>query len=89
MRGIPFNMPNIQGHVYDPGMQPYSPGVSSAAFFPARPIVPWPRAVDTLHTLASHPGTPRSRALIPDVNQYGPLPANYLFLGGVVGKSKG
>lgn len=90
MRGLFFNFPNIAGTQYDPGAQPYSPGVSHqewpGAVFHA---IPWPRMVGTINALASHPGIPRMRAITPVVDRLSVFPANYLFLSGVVGKSQG
>jgi hypothetical protein len=89
MRGVPFRMPNIQSLAYDTGYQPFNPGESDAAFFPAGQLLPWPRVVGTINALANDPGTAHMRAPLPVVNQYAPFPANYLFLSGVVGKSQG
>jgi len=87
-----FNLPDNSGKQYAPGWQPNSPGNSSTPgwsggmdFMP----VPWPNAVPTLNALANDPGTPRNRAILPDINRYAFIPADYLFIGGFVGKSQG
>lgn len=85
-------MPNIQGREYAPGWQPNSPGNSSTPGWTGgmdfNPI-PWPTMVPTISALASDPGTARQRAILPDVNRYGVLPEDYLFIAGFVGKSQG
>lgn len=88
-----FNIPNPASLAYDPGPQPYSPGESEMPWaghmgmqFSA---MPWPGAVPVLHVLANNSGTPRDRAIIPVVNRYSPLPADYMYIGGFAGKSKG
>lgn len=88
-KGDVFNMPNIQGTVYAPGAQPYSPGNSHIAWSGAtfNPIA-WPKTVPVINALANNSGTPRSRAIVPVVDRYAPDPYNYLYLSGVVGKSR-
>ncbi|HKY44761.1 MAG TPA: hypothetical protein VJM50_16840 [Pyrinomonadaceae bacterium] len=87
-----FNMPDNSGKKYAPGWQPYSPGNSSTPGWSGGMDfmgVPWPTAVPSLNALASDPGTPRARAILPDVNRYAFLPTNDLFISGIVGKSQG
>ena len=88
-----FRIPNIVGRIFAPGAQPYSPGNSHQAWgghmgmqFSA---MPWPTPVQSINALANNSGTPRSRAPIPVVNRYSPLPSDYLIIGGIVEKSKG
>jgi hypothetical protein len=93
MLGLPLRVPYLANQfVLDPGPQPINPGQSDsllrAALNPYT-IKPWPIVVGTISALLSSPGTPRARAPVPVVNQYGPGPANYLFIGGFVSKSKG
>lgn len=87
-----FRVPDNSGKQYAPGWQPNSPGNSSTPGWSGGldfMAVPWPTAVPTLNALASDPGTPRTRAILPDINRYAPLPMNDLFIGGFVGKSQG
>ena len=90
--GALFRVPDNSGTVYAPGWQPNSPGNSSTPgwsggmdFMP----VPWPTMVPTINALANDPGTPRQRAVLPDVNRYAYIPENYMFIAGFVGKSQG
>lgn len=87
-----FRVPDNSGKQYAPGWQPNDPGNSSTpgwnggqTFMP----VPWPNVVPSINALASDPGTPRARAILPDINRYAFLPADNLFIGGFVGKSQG
>jgi len=93
MKAFPFNFPNIAGNVYSPGPQPYSPGTSHMPWSGHMGMKdspqPWPSQVPVLHMLASFEGTPRMRAPLPVVNQYGLLPYEYLYLQGQVGKKQG
>lgn len=94
MRAVPFIFPYIAGTAYAPGPQPYSPGESvmvNIGGLMGRNASPqmWPGTVPTLRTLASNPGTPRARASIPVVDNFAPLPSNYLYIDGFVSKSKG
>lgn len=90
MRGIPFHIPNLIGNVYTPGNQPNNPGEPTAHWIVERfNLIPWPRVVGTVNALASNFGTPHMRAPVPVVNRYSPLPENYLFIAGIVGKSQG
>lgn len=85
-----FNMPNISGHQYAPGIQPNSPGES---------VAPWPGAVfelkpcaapvPVINLLIGNTGQARQRGVKPDVNQYATLPENFLFMAGFTGKSRG
>lgn len=83
-----FAIPNITSwpvygaQIRDPG-EPYTPPVVGF-----RPLYT-PNWVPVLHMLGSDPGTPRSRAVLPLVNRYGPLPTDYLFVAGVAQKSQG
>lgn len=88
-KGDVFNMPNIRGTVYAPGWQPYSPGNSHIAWSGAtfNPIA-WPKTVPVINALANNSGTPRNRASVPVVDRYATEPNNYMYLAGVVGKSK-
>jgi len=86
---IDFRMPNIQGKRYDPGRQPYNPGESQAGNGPHFSPLPWPNIVPSLVALANHPGVPRAQALQITNNSTAPAPANYLFLAGFAGKSRG
>lgn len=91
MAGL-FHMPDNSGKVYDPGVQPYSPGVSHIGGWNGGQYfqnIPWPNAVPSLNALANDPGTARARALQIDNNQYAFLPTFDLFLAGFVGKSQG
>lgn len=45
--------------------------------------------VGVFNLLIGNPGIARDRAVIPNVNRYGPLPTGYLTIGGYVGKSQG
>lgn len=89
-----FRVPNIAGRTYAPGPQPNAPGVS---FLPwlghalglSASRQPAPTPVGVINLLIGNPGTPRNRAPVPVVNQYGPLPTDYLTIGGFVGKSQG
>jgi len=93
MQGTPFVFPYLANQfAFDPGPQPYSPGQSnSVARRALNPFTlkPWPNVVGSINALMSSPGTPRMRAPVPVVNNYGPNPSNYLFIGGIVSKSKG
>ncbi len=94
MRGIPFRIPNIVGREYQPGPQPNDPGNSTllwaGGFIGARNSpFPWPTMVGVLNPLIGNPGTARMRAPLPVVNNYAPLPTNYLFIGNIVGKTQG
>lgn len=94
MRGMFFNMPNIVGRTYAPGPQPNDPGQSyqpwAGHVIGARNSpMPWPQMVGVFNLLIGNPGTARNRAPLPVVNTYASQPANYLFIGGVVGKSQG
>lgn len=94
MRGMLFNIPNIVGRQYAPGPQPNSPGNSTmvwaGSFIGARNSpMPWPTVVQNINLLIGNPGTARVRAPLPVVNRYSPLPQNYLFIGGMVGKTQG
>lgn len=88
-----FRIPNLANQfVLDPGPQPYNPGQSDSvarARLTPYTVKPWPIVVGTINALMSSPGIPRARAPVPVVNNYGPNPANYLFIGGFSGKSKG
>lgn len=90
---IPFRIPNLAGTVYAPGPQPYNPGESVqpwGGFMGLKnAITPWPLMVPVINALANNGGTPRSRAPIPVVNQYSPLPSELLYIKGFIGKSKG
>lgn len=88
---VGFFMPNIQPRHYDPGRQPYNPGESQIDYIGNGRYrsIPWPNAVPVLHVLSSNPGIPRDRALQIDNNSYSYLPANWLFISGFVGKSRG
>lgn len=88
--GVPFHFPNISGSSFITGNQPFNPGEPTADLgLTSYHLIPWPRVVGTIMALASDPGTPRNRAIIPDINQYGVFPANYLFLAGTASKSQG
>ena len=86
-----FHMPYIAGRAYTPGPQPYSPGESAPVGWPGAVFqpTPWPNAVPTLSTLANFAGIARARGEVAVNNQYASLPENNLFIGGIVGKSKG
>lgn len=93
MRGIPFSFPNLANQfVLDPGHQPYNPGqsdsVAKARLSPFT-LKPWPNVVRTINALLSSPGTPHMRGATALVNNWSPVPANYLFIAGFSGKSKG
>ncbi len=85
-----FNIPNIVGHQYAPGIQPNDPGESVAPHTGAlfNPIG-WPTAVPVLNMLIGNPGVARSRAPVPVNDRYASLPENYLFIAGFSGKSQG
>lgn len=93
MRGIPFFIPYVANQFFpDPGQQPLNPGVSvsrSKAFQSPFTLKPWPNLVPSLNALMSSAGTPRLRAPTALVNNWSPVPANYLFIAGFSGKSKG
>lgn len=93
MRGVPFNVPYIANmFAFDPGQQPYDPGQSYTASKARQTpftLKPWPNAVGSLNALLSSPGAPRARAPVAQVNNWSPNPANYLFIAGFSGKSKG
>lgn len=94
MIGIPFRIPNIVGTQYAPGPQPNNPGVSympwaGHAIGSSNSPKPWPTMVGVVNLLIGNPGVARNRAPIPVVNRYAPSPQNYLFIGGIVGKSQG
>lgn len=93
MNSIPFVVPYIADQfVYDPGPQPNNPGVSVSPwkrFMNPATVKPWPRLVNTFGNFNSSPGMPRLRAVLPIVNNYSPLPTNFMFIGGFVQKSKG
>ena len=85
-----FHVPNIQGKTYAPGQQPNSPGESYVApIFPYYSPVPWPNMGPSLNALANHPGIPRDQPIQISNNSVAPAPDNYLFLAGIVGKSRG
>lgn len=88
-----FSFPYQANQFYpDPGPQPYDPGQSyspSKARMTSLTLKPWPNVVPSINALASMAGIPRSRAPTALVNAYAPNPANYLFIGGFVGKSQG
>lgn len=87
---VPFMVPYIAGQFYRPGRQPNNPGESQIdTYDPHFGPIPWPNAVPSLVALASTPGVPRARALGIVNNAVAPDPTNYMFLGGVVGKSLG
>lgn len=92
-RGVPFFMPYIAGQQYAPGPQPYNPGESHQPWAGHMGLqynpLPWPGIVQTINALANNSGTPRSRAILPEVDRYATLPSDYLFIGGFVGKSQG
>ena len=93
MRGIPLHVPYLANQfVLDPGPQPLNPGRSNSVWRREQTpytVKPWPNVVGTISALLSSPGMARTRAPVPVVNNYGPNPANYLFIGGFAGKSKG
>ena len=87
---VPFIVPNVQPRFYAPGPQPNSPGEShipdgNPHFSP----IPWPNVVPTLLAWANNPGTPRANAPVPVINRVAPLLENFLFIGGIVQKSRG
>lgn len=90
MRALPFRVPYVTPLVYDPGPQPFDPG-ESVRLYGGKPFTlqPWPNSVQTINTLLSTPGIARMRAPVAVNNQYSNDPANYLFISGFVGKSKG
>lgn len=89
-KGDVFNMPNIRGTVYAPGRQPYSPGNSHIAWSgPTMNPIAWPNVVPVINALANNSGAPRNRATLPVVDRYATEPNNYMYLSGVVSKSKG
>lgn len=51
--------------------------------------IAWPNVVPVINALANNSGTPRNRASVPVVDRYATDPFNYMYLSGVVGKSKG
>lgn len=90
--GALFRVPDNSGKRYAPGWQPNNPGNSSTPgwsggmdFMP----IPWPNVVPTINALANDPGTPRMRAVLPDINRYAFLPNEYLFIAGFAEKSQG
>ncbi len=94
MRGIPFRIPNIAGNVYAPGPQPSDPGESylpwaGHSIGARNSPMPWPTMVAVFNLNIGNSGTARMRAPLPVVNTYASLPNNYLFIGGMVGKSQG
>lgn len=93
MRGIPFHLPYLANmFVLDPGPQPFNPGVSDSlakARLTPFTLKPWPNIVPSLNALLSNSGTPRARAPTALVNNWAPVPANYLFIAGFSGKSQG
>lgn len=92
-KAFPFNMPNISGNVYAPGWQPNSPGNSHIAWAGHMGLKDspqsWPSQVPVLNVLASFEGVARTRAQLPFVNRFSPLPSEFLFLQDQVGKAKG
>lgn len=83
-------MPNIVGRLFRPGRQPYNPGESQMdSGGPAFNLIPWPNAVPSLLALANNPGIARERGMAIVNNANAQLPENYLFIGGVIGKSRG
>lgn len=84
-------MPYIAGHQYQTGPQPNVPGESAPVNWPGAVFqpTPWPNAVPTLSTLANFAGLPRARGEVAVNNQFAFLPSNSLFIGGIVGKSRG
>lgn len=92
-KAFPFNFPYIAGNVFAPGPQPYNPGQSHQPWSGHMGMKdspqPWPGQVPVLSMLASFEGVARTRAQLPTVNRYSPLPSEFLFLGDTVGKSQG
>ena len=86
---LAFHAPYIAGRRLDPGRQPYAPGESQADSNPSFQAIPWPSVVPSLVALASNPGTPQARPVAVDNNATAPGLSNYLYLSGVVGKSRG
>lgn len=88
---VSFLIPHINASRYLPGRQPNNPGESQIDFIGNGRYrsIPWPNPVPVLRVLASNAGTPRDRALQIDNNSYASLPANYLFIAGFAGKSRG
>lgn len=83
-----FNMPYLAGG-YNPGYQPVSNGESKLPYFPNFDPTPWPNAVGTVNARLTFPGIARGQAINIDNNATATLPGNTLYLGGVVGKSRG
>lgn len=92
---IPFRIPNIAGSQFVIGpSQVFNPGEPNSTWKQsdlgmADDPKPWPHFVGVINLLIGNPGMPRSRGQIPVVDRFAPNPENYLFLGGVVSKSKG
>lgn len=87
---VPFFMPDNAGRQYVTGRQPWNPGETQAdSGMPFFHMIPWPRPVASLVLLAHHSGIPRDRALLPVNNSTASQPENFLFLSGMVGKSRG
>lgn len=87
---VPFRFPNLASLFFRPGRQPYNPGESQMdSGGPAFNLIPWPNAVPSLVALANNPGIARERGLAIVNNSVSSLPENFLFIGGVIGKSRG
>lgn len=83
-------MPYIAGTVYNPGSQLYSPGETSTPYGSFYHPIPWPNAVQSINLFApSFSGVARAQPIQQDNNRVAPLPADYWFISGFVGKSKG
>ena len=87
---MPFRMPYIAGTTYDPGKQLYSPGETCTPYGSFYGPIPWPNAVPTVNCWSqSFAGVARAQPVQQDNNRVAPLPADYWFISGFVGKSKG
>lgn len=86
---LPLLYPYIAGKKYAPGRQPNAPGESCLPYGSFFQKIPWPTQTGLINALSSFAGVPRDMPIAPVNNATTVLPANYLYIDGFVGKSRG
>lgn len=84
-----FNVPDNASLDYRVGLQMRQDGETNVPVIHGVAATPWPRAVQPLKTLAHNEGIPRTNATAIVNNAVATLPQRWLYMDGVMGKSRG
>lgn len=84
-----FNVPLYYPDRYVTGPQPFNPGEPNSSWVNEPRSIWWPNVVGVLNVIIGNPGTPRGYPISPLITGIAPLPSDYLYMRGFVGKSLG